>query len=61
MESEKAFALIDFNDGAIKSVVTQVADKTSDHDRLLQQVDTALRTQVHPPGRAARRTSGVHV
>ena len=45
-ESKKAFALIDVNDGAIKSVVTQVTDKTSEHDRLLQQVDTALRAQV---------------
>jgi len=45
-ESKKAFALIDVNDGAIKSVVQQVTDKTTEHDRLLQQVDTALRAQV---------------
>ena len=35
-ESKKAFALIDVNDDAIKSVVTQVTDKTSEHDRLVQ-------------------------
>ena len=34
-ESKKAFALIDASDGLIKSIVSQVTDKTSEHDRLL--------------------------
>ena len=39
VESERAFKLIDSNDGTVKNV-------TSNHDTLLQQVDTALGTQV---------------
>ena len=42
-ESKKAFALIDAHDAAIKGVVTQVTSKTTEHDLLLQNVDTALR------------------
>ena len=45
-EAVKAFTLIDFNDDALKRVMTAHNDKTSEHAGLLQQVDTALRAQV---------------
>ncbi len=45
-EAAKAFKLIDFNDDAIKRVMTLHGDKAAEHAGLLQQVDTALRAQV---------------